>query len=112
MRPRKRAGALLLGAGVLFLIGTSVQAGWLFVIASLLVGATLAGSLLSIRALRGISASIGTPDEAERLGAHVCHDEHSSEGSQPGRSRVSVKLGEVQYRHMAMGRCHACGIAR
>ena len=66
MRPRKRAGALLLGAGVLFLIGTSVKAGWLLVIAALLVGATVAGFLLSVSALRGLSASLVVPEEAEQ----------------------------------------------
>ena len=39
MRLRKRAGGLLIGAAVLFLIGTMVQAGWLYVIAAMLLGA-------------------------------------------------------------------------
>ena len=66
MRPRKRAGALLLGAGVLFLIGTMVQAGWLFVIAALLLGGAATGVLLSWVALRGLSASLDVPEEAEQ----------------------------------------------
>jgi len=66
VRPRKRAGALLMGAGVLFLIGTSVQAGWLFVIAALLIGATLAGTVLASGALRGVTATIAAPGEAEQ----------------------------------------------
>ena len=32
MRVRRRAIGLLLGAGVLYLIGTNAQAGWLFVL--------------------------------------------------------------------------------
>jgi uncharacterized protein (DUF58 family) len=66
VRPRKRAGALLLGAGVLFLIGTMVQAGWLFVIAALLLGAAATGVLLGAVAVRGLSASLEAPDEAEQ----------------------------------------------
>ena len=37
MRLRKRAG-LALGAGILFLLGTNVQAGWLFVLCALMLG--------------------------------------------------------------------------
>ena len=66
MRPRKRAGGLLLGAGVLFLIGTMVQAGWLFVIAALLLGACATGFVLASTALRGLSASLDAPDEADQ----------------------------------------------
>jgi uncharacterized protein (DUF58 family) len=66
VRPRKRAGALLLGAGVLFLIGTMVQAGWLFVIAALLIGAASTGFLLAAVSLRGLSVSLEAPDEAEQ----------------------------------------------
>ena len=46
MRPSKRALGLLLGAGILFLIGTNVQAGWLYVLAALLLGALAAGLVL------------------------------------------------------------------
>ena len=49
MRVRKRATGLLLGVGVLFLIGTNVQAGWLFVLAALLLGALIAGLALATR---------------------------------------------------------------
>ena len=52
MRLRKRAAGLLLGAAVLFLIGTNVQAGWLYVIAALLLGAILGGLLISIKKVR------------------------------------------------------------
>jgi uncharacterized protein (DUF58 family) len=66
VRPRKRAGGLLLGAGVLFLIGTMVQAGWLFVIAALLLGACATGFVLASRALRGLTVSLEVPEEAEQ----------------------------------------------
>ena len=54
MRPSKRAVGLLLGAGILFLIGTNVQAGWLYVLAALLLGALAAGLVLPFAALRGL----------------------------------------------------------
>ena len=46
VRLRKRAASLLMGAVVLFLIGTNVQAGMLFVLAALLLGAAAAGAVL------------------------------------------------------------------
>ena len=52
MRVRKRATGLLLGVGVLFLIGTNVQAGWLFVLAALLLGALIAGLALASLGVR------------------------------------------------------------
>jgi uncharacterized protein (DUF58 family) len=54
-RLRKRAVALLLGAGVLFFIGTNVQAGWLFVLAALMLGTVVAGFLLPMRATSGLT---------------------------------------------------------
>src|SRR5207244_7996818 len=66
MRLRKRAVGLLLGAGILFLIGTNVQAGWLYVLAALLLGALAAGLVLPFAALRGLSIELLVPDEAEQ----------------------------------------------
>ena len=66
MRLRKRAVGLLLGAGILFLIGTNVQAGWLYVLAALLLGALAAGLVLPFAALRGLSIELVAPDEAEQ----------------------------------------------
>jgi uncharacterized protein (DUF58 family) len=66
MRLRKRAVGLLLGAAVLFLIGTNVQAGWLYVIAALLLGAFAAGLVLPFAALRGLSIELAVPEEAEQ----------------------------------------------
>lgn len=68
MRPRKRAFGLLLGAGVLFLIGTNVQAGWLYVLSALLLGAVVAGLLLPFAALRGLRAELVAPNEAPQGG--------------------------------------------
>ena len=44
MRLRKRAAGLALGAGILFLLGTNVQAGWLFVLCALMLGTLRVGS--------------------------------------------------------------------
>jgi uncharacterized protein (DUF58 family) len=66
MRLRKRAAGLLLGAAVLFLIGTNVQAGWLYVIAALLLGVLAAGLVLPFAALRGLSIELAAPEEAEQ----------------------------------------------
>lgn len=63
-RPTKRAGGLALGALVLFVIGTNVQAGWLFVLSSLLLGVVVAGLVLPARMVRGIGIERRSPAEA------------------------------------------------
>jgi uncharacterized protein (DUF58 family) len=63
-RPRRRALAFLGGAGLLFLVGTSVQAGWLLVLAACLLGATAAGLLLPRRMTRGLVFERRAPGEA------------------------------------------------
>ncbi len=66
MRVRKRAVGLALGAGVLFLIGTNVQAGWLFVLAALLLGALAAGAALTSRAIAGLEIDVRAPAETRQ----------------------------------------------
>lgn len=68
MRIRRRALGLLLGAAVLFLIGTNVQAGWLYVLCALLLGAVFTGVLLPFAALRGVRAELIAPAETEQGG--------------------------------------------
>jgi uncharacterized protein (DUF58 family) len=63
VRLRKRAAGLALGAGVLFLLGTNVQAGWLFVLCALLLGTLVSGLLLPGRMLRGIEVERRAPGE-------------------------------------------------
>ncbi len=63
MRLRKRAAGLALGAGILFLLGTNVQAGWLFVLCALLLGTLLSGLILPGRMLRGIEVERRAPAE-------------------------------------------------
>ncbi|MEO8424933.1 MAG: DUF58 domain-containing protein [Actinomycetota bacterium] len=63
MRLRKRAAGLVLGAGILFLLGTNVQAGWLFVLCALMLGTLLSGAILPGRMLRGIEVERRAPAE-------------------------------------------------
>ncbi len=65
---RRRALGLLLGAAVLFLIGTNVQAGWLYVLSALLLGTVLTGVVLPFAALRGLQAELVAPAVAEQGG--------------------------------------------
>jgi uncharacterized protein (DUF58 family) len=69
VRLRKRAAGLLLGAAILFLLGTNVQAGWLFVLCALMLGTLAAGLILPGRMLRGIHVERRAPAEI------VQHDE-------------------------------------
>ena len=63
MRLRKRAVGLAAGAAVLFLLGTNVQAGWLFVLCALLLGTVVTGLVLPGRMLRGIEVERRAPAE-------------------------------------------------
>ncbi|HEY7666812.1 MAG TPA: DUF58 domain-containing protein [Actinomycetota bacterium] len=65
-RLRKRAAALMGGAVVLFLLGTNVQAGWLFVLSALLLGTVIAGAMLPGRMLRGIRIERRAPAEVHQ----------------------------------------------
>jgi len=62
-RPRRRIAALVVGAALLFTVGTSVQAGWLLVLSSILLGAAIAGLLLPLRMVRGVSVERRAPKE-------------------------------------------------
>jgi uncharacterized protein (DUF58 family) len=63
-RPRRRAAALVGGSLLVFAVGTNVQAGWLFVLASLLMAVAVAGWLLPARMVRGITAERRVPPHA------------------------------------------------
>ena len=56
--------ALLGGAALLFLIGTNVQSGWLFVLSALLLGAAVGGMALPTLMLRGVEVTRSAPLEA------------------------------------------------
>ena len=64
VRPSKRLFALGGGALLLFAVGTNVQAGWVLVIAALLLGIIAAGIVLPLAALRGVVVSRGVPARA------------------------------------------------
>jgi uncharacterized protein (DUF58 family) len=66
VRPRRRAIGLVLGAGVLYLIGTNAQAGWLFVLAVLLLGAVAAGAVLPVNAVRRLEVDVSAPAETRQ----------------------------------------------
>lgn len=66
MRLRKRAMGLLIGAGVLFFLGTNVQAGWLFVLAAMLLGVVLAGLVMPVRATRSVVVERRAPAEVHQ----------------------------------------------
>src|SRR3954470_18538420 len=66
MRPRRRAAALILGGVVLFVIGTNAEAGWLFVLAALLLGTVAAGLVVPLLALRGLDVELVAPAETRQ----------------------------------------------
>src|SRR5262245_29210040 len=63
MRLRRRAAGLVLGAVIVFVIGTNAQAGWLLVLAALLFGTVVAGLVVPLVALRGLEVELTAPAE-------------------------------------------------
>jgi uncharacterized protein (DUF58 family) len=89
-RPRRRLLALVVGALVVFLVGTSVQAGWLLVLAACLAGAAVAGLWLPGRMIgRGLALERRAPAEAFQ-GDRVRVSLVVTNGS--GRHRVALDL--------------------
>ena len=66
MRLRRRAAGLSVGAVILFVIGTNAEAGWLFVLAALLLGAVVAGIVVPLVALRGLDVELVAPAETRQ----------------------------------------------
>jgi uncharacterized protein (DUF58 family) len=64
LRIRRRAAGLVGGALLLFLAGTNVQSGWLFVLSSLLLGAAAAGIVMPLSMVRGLTVARRAPAEA------------------------------------------------
>ena len=64
IRPTKRALAFAGGALALFLVGTNVQAGWVLVIAALLVGVLLIGLISPFRGSDGVTIGRRVPRTA------------------------------------------------
>jgi uncharacterized protein (DUF58 family) len=98
VRPRRRALGLAFGAVLLFVVGTSVQAGWLLAIASCLLGAVIAGLILPRRMVRGIEVERRAPAEAFQ------GDEVRVDLVVTNRSR-GVRLAlELRDEHLALAR--------
>jgi uncharacterized protein (DUF58 family) len=66
MRLRRRAAGLAVGAAIVFVIGTNAQAGWLFVLAALLLGTVLAGMAVPLAAVRGLDVELTVPAETRQ----------------------------------------------
>jgi len=66
VRLRRRAAGLSVGAAILFVIGTNAEAGWLFVLAALLLGAVVAGIVVPLVALRGLDVELVAPAETRQ----------------------------------------------
>jgi uncharacterized protein (DUF58 family) len=66
VRLRRRAAGLSVGAVILFVIGTNAEAGWLFVLAALLLGAVVAGIVVPLVALRGLDVELVAPVETRQ----------------------------------------------
>jgi uncharacterized protein (DUF58 family) len=104
-RPTKRFAALAVGSALLFLIGTNVQSGWLFVLSALLLGAAVAGLLLPWWMVRGIEVVRSAPAEATQ--------------SRPVRVRLDVEnrgrgmryFLELEDEHLATARLFVPSIA-
>ncbi|MFL5791670.1 MAG: DUF58 domain-containing protein [Actinomycetota bacterium] len=66
MRLRRRAAGLTIGAVILFVIGTNAEAGWLFVLAALLLGIVIAGVAVPLVAVRGLEVELEAPAETRQ----------------------------------------------
>jgi uncharacterized protein (DUF58 family) len=95
LSPRRRAAGLAFGAILLFVVGTSVQAGWLLVLSSVLLGACIAGAFLPIRGVRDVEVARRAPASASQ------GDEVHVELVAVNRGR-GIKPGlELEDRHVA-----------
>ena len=63
-RPARRGWGLFFTAGLLLLVGSNVQAGWLFALASLLLGVIAAGLVMPRGMIRGVDVERRAPAEA------------------------------------------------
>jgi len=64
VRPTKRGVGLTAGSLLMFAIGTNIQSGWLFVLASLLLGAVAAGLLMPPLMVRRLRVERRAPADA------------------------------------------------
>ena len=106
MRLRKRAIGLLVGAGVLFFLGTNVQAGWLFVLAAMLLGVVVTGVVLPARAVRGVEVERQAPVRVHQ-GDEVLVDVAARGGRRGIRRGVIVRDGFLDAADLWMGTVRA-----
>jgi uncharacterized protein (DUF58 family) len=91
IRINRRALGIFGGAGLLFLMATNIQSGWLFVLSSLLLGAVVGGIAVPISMVRGLRVERRAPPEAF-VGDEVPVDliiENQARGS-----RLSIAIGD------------------
>lgn len=69
-RPNRRALTILVTAAALFLVGSNVQAGWLFVIGAALVGVVAGGLIGPASTLRGFTVERKAPSHS-RVGDSI-----------------------------------------
>jgi uncharacterized protein (DUF58 family) len=77
------------GAGLLFLVGTNVQSGWVFVLSAMLFGVAVAGALLPFGMTRGLTVARRAPGETY-VGDEVRVDLVVSNPT--GRPRLSISI--------------------
>jgi uncharacterized protein (DUF58 family) len=104
--PRRRGGGLLLGAVLLFTIGTSVQAGWVLVLSAVVLGTAMTGALLPLLFVRGVHVERRVPAEAFQ------GDDVEVELIVTGRSR-GIRLGvDVADAVLSVGRVAVPSLVR
>jgi uncharacterized protein (DUF58 family) len=104
--PRRRGAGLVLGAALLFVVGTSVQAGWVLVLSSVVLGTAVAGALLPLLFVHGVDVERRAPAEAFQ------GDEVEVELLVSGRSR-GVRLGvDLADAFLSVGRVSVPSLVR
>ena len=88
-RLRSRSIGLALGSGLLFLVATNIQSGWVFVLSALLLGVGVAGALMPFGATRDLTVERRAPGETF-VGDDVPVDVTVTNPS--GRPRLSVTI--------------------
>lgn len=89
VRPTRRAAGMIVGALMLFLIGTNIQSGWLFALGAMMLGAVIVGLALPRRMVRGLEIQRQAPAEAH-AGTDVPVDLVVTNPS--SRSRLSISI--------------------
>ncbi len=89
-RLRSRGVGLVFGSVLLFLVGTNIQSGWVFVLSALLLGVTVAGAVLPFGMTRGLTVSRRAPGETF-VGDQVRVDLTVSNPTRRPRLSISIR---------------------